>query len=128
VAEEISVPPEVLETLLKIKRIVDAIVGQVETLQVAPGTSAIVRPATVEARAHVPSPVVGTFSATLPPLTASFTGHVSETPKFELPTVPEVNMLKAWAQSVDAAKQAALGITGIWGLIEFAKWIIDSTS
>ncbi|MFG3439908.1 hypothetical protein ACGF0J_21895 [Nonomuraea sp. NPDC047897] len=69
-AEEISVPPEVLETFLKIKRLVDATVDQLQTLPplqlsasgtiTSTGTASltVVGAPAVHAKAHIPSPSV----------------------------------------------------------------------
>lgn len=134
-ADEISVPPEVLETFLKIKRLVDATVDQLQGLQLSAsgaGTlsgsasiSVVARPETVEAKAHIPTPVVATFSATLPALTASLTGHVSEAGPPVIPTVPEVNMAGAWVAAAKAAGAPIAVIMALETLLQFAARMLD---
>lgn len=123
-AEEISVPPEVLETLLMIKRLFDAAGEQIQALAVAPGTSAIARPKTVQATAHIPAPVVATMAGTLPAATASIAGHVAEgMPAF--PTVEQVSMTRAWIVGAKAAGTTA-GLIGLpFALRDLAELILE---
>lgn len=124
--EEFSVPPEVLETLQKVLRMLETMVVRLEPLTVAPGTSAVARPKTVQAKAHIPTPVVATMSAALPSLTGSFAARVSEPRPPELPTVEQARMSLAWMAAVKNA-DTTLKVIGIpltvWGA---AKAILEA--
>ncbi len=120
VDEKIGVPPEVLETFIKIKSLVDATVEQLQTLQVSEsGTpesiasvSVVARPETVQARAHIPTPSVATLSGMLPALSGSMDGYVTEIKIEDLPTEEEVRNAWVWLAAVSTGVAGAMTFFG----------------
>lgn len=145
-AEEIQVPREALETLLKIKSTLEVLLNQLQGVQMgvdgsvtvrpptvqatahipAASSSATARPDTVQATAHIPTPVVGALAASLPSLAATAAGRISEGAMQELPSEEAAQgVLIALTAALGSARETMAFFADLEGLLQVIERLRD---